>query len=114
MINQLQFWTLLVGVVAFVLRYFLPGFPLDETQILAVVLFVLGLLGVTPQFRVGFIGGNILKSKAFWTMIAGLIGFIIHFYAPDFPFDEAVILSVIVFVLNAIGINPELRKQGIL
>ncbi len=40
MISQsLTFWTLLVGLVAFVLRWYFPAFPLDETTILALVLF---------------------------------------------------------------------------
>lgn len=115
MISNLQFWTLAVALVAYVLKYFLPGFPLDEQQILAAVLFVLGLLGIVPQFKVrGFLGVGILQSKAFWGLVAGLIGFIVHYYAPDFPYDDAVVLSVIIFVLNAIGINPELRARGVL
>jgi len=115
MIASLQFWTLVVALVVFVLKYFLPGFPLDEQQILAAVFFVLGLLGIVPQLKARDVrGAGILKSKAFWALVAGLIGFIVHYYAPDFPYDDAVVLSVIIFVLNAIGINPELRARGLL
>jgi len=118
MITSLQFWTLIAGLVAFVARFFFPNFPFDETQILAAVIFLLGLIGVTPQIlapkamRVGF--GDLLKSKAFWTLVAGIAGFVIHFYAPEFPFDQAAILALIVFVLDAIGINPELQRRGLL
>jgi len=118
MINSLQFWTLIAGLAAFVASFFFPNFPFDEAQILAAVLFVLGLIGVTPQvlgpkaMRVTF--GDLLKSKAFWTLIAGVAAFILHYYAPDFPMDQAAILALIVFVLNAVGINPELRHRGLM
>ena len=115
MIEKLQFWTLVVALLTYVLRFFFPGFPLDETQILSIVLFLLGLFGVVPQLRFrGLAEGTIFASKAFWTLVAGLIVFVVHFYAPDFPLDQAVLLSVIVFVLNQLGINPELRSRGLM
>ena len=118
MVNSLQFWTLVAGVAAFVVRFFYPNFPMDEAQILAAVLFVLGLIGITPQLTarkvLGLTVGDLLKSKAFWTLVAGLVAFVVHYYAPDFPLDEAAVLALIVFVLNAVGINPELRKNGLM
>lgn len=114
MVNQLQFWVLVAGLISFVARYFYPDFPLDEAQILAAALFFLGLIGVYPQYR-GAVGAvSILKSLAFWTLIAGLIGFILRYFYPDFPYSDAVILAVIVWVLGQIGIVPELRARGVL
>lgn len=56
----------------------------------------------------------IYKSKIFWTLIAGLIAFVVKFFAPDFPFNEVEILAVIFFVLNSFKIEPELRARGLL
>lgn len=114
MIYQLQFWVLVVGLVAYVARYFFPEFPLDEQQILAGVLALLGAIGITPQVRGAVPADSILKSLSFWTLVAGLIGFVARFYAPEFPYTDAVILSIIVFLLREVGINPELRARGVL
>lgn len=119
MVNSLQFWTLVAGLLAFVARFFYPDFPMDESQILAAVLFVLGLIGITPQVKASLTVksvtfGDLLKSKAFWTLVSGLVAFVVHYYAPDFPLDQAAVLALIVFVLNAVGINPELRNRGLL
>lgn len=116
--NSLTFWTLLVGLVAFVLRFYFPTFPLDEVSILALVLFVLGLIGITPTLRArGFralASPPIINSLAFWQLVAGLVFFVIHFFAPSFPFTAQTILAVILFVLGYIGIKPELRARGLL
>jgi len=115
MLNSLQFWTLVAGLVAFVAKFFYPNFPVDETQILAALLFLLGLIGVVPQLRTRAVTGyNLLTSKAFWTLVAGLVSFVVHYYFPTFPLDQAVLLSVIFFVLSAFGVNPELRKNNLM
>lgn len=49
--NSLAFWQLVAGLLYFVLRYLAPAFPLDETAVLAFVVFVLGLFGITPELR---------------------------------------------------------------
>lgn len=118
MINVLQFWVLVAGLIAFVAKFFYPDFPLDEQQILAAVLFLLGLIGVTPQARLAMrssaLGlGDLLKSLAFWTMVVGLAEFVIHYYLPDFPLDQANLLAIVIFVLQQFGINPELRARGL-
>ena len=46
-----MFWTLVVGLLVYVVKLFLPAFPLSEENILAVVIFVLGLFGITPELR---------------------------------------------------------------
>ena len=115
MINTLQFWTLVAGLVAFVARFFYPAFPFDEQQILAALLFVLGLIGIVPQIRMrSAVPFNLLKSLAFWVLVVGLVEFVVHYYLPDFPLGQANLLALVVFVLNQLGINPELRRHGIL
>lgn len=116
--NSLTFWTLLVGLFAFVLRWYFPAFPLDEITILALVLFVLGLIGITPTVRARGLRRSltppVVNSLAFWQMVAGLVAFVLHFFAPSFPFGTETILAVILFVLSAVGITPELRLRGLL
>ena len=114
-VNSLTFWTLLVGVIAFVIRWYFPTFPLDEVTILSVVLFLLGLIGVAPQIRArGALTTNIVNSLPFWQLLAGLAAFVIHFFAPTFPFDQIAILAFILFVLGYFGIHPELRARGLI
>lgn len=113
MIYKLQFWTLVVALVAYVVKYFYPDLPITGADILAAVLFLLGLIGVVPTVRgvrsLGYSFSDLFKSLAFWTLVAGLIGFVVRFFAPEFPYTDAVILAVIVFVLNRVGINPQIR-----
>src|SRR5690606_1877678 len=86
--NSLTFWTLLVGLIAFVINYYSPTFPLGEASILALVLFVLGLIGITPTLQArgarALVSPPIVNSLAFWQMVAGLVAFILYFFAPDF------------------------------
>lgn len=116
--QSLTFWTLLVGVIAFAVRWYFPAFPLDEGSILALVLFVLGLIGITPTLRAqgvrALVSVPIVNSLAFWQMVAGFLVFVIRFFAPDFPLSPEVILGVILFVLGYVGITPELRMRGLL
>jgi hypothetical protein len=120
MISNLQFVTLIAGFLAYVATFFYPEFPLDEEQILAAVLFLLGLIGIYPTVRAirnplvdDYTLVDLFKSLAFWTLVAGLLGFIIRYYKPDFPYADAVILSVIVFLLNQVGIKPEARSAEV-
>jgi hypothetical protein len=114
MIYKLQFVTLLVGLATYVAKYFYPDLPLTEADILAGVLFLLGLFGVVPtvlairdpQVSI-YTLSDLFRSLAFWTLVAGLIGFVVHFFAPDFPYTNAVIFSVILFLLKQFGITPE-------
>lgn len=116
--QSLTFWTLLVGVLAFALRWYFPAFPLDEASILALVLFLLGLIGITPTLRArglrALVAPPIVNSLAFWQLVAGFLAFVVHFFAPDFPFSTETILAVILYILAVVGINPELRARGIL
>lgn len=116
--QSLTFWTLLVGVIAFAVRWYFPAFPLDQATILSAVLFVLGLIGITPTLRArGFralVSAPIVHSLAFWQLVAGLVFFVIRFFAPSFPLSPEVILGVILFVLGYVGITPELRMRGLL
>lgn len=118
MIYKLQFWTLIAGLLAYIVKYLYPDTPITEADILAGVLFILGLIGVVPTVRgiresvYGATTVDIFKSLAFWTLVAGLVGFVVRFYAPNFPYTDAVILGIIIYLLNQIGINPQLRLMG--
>jgi hypothetical protein len=116
MIYKLQFWTLVVALGTYIAKYFYPDLPLTEAEILAGVLFLIGLIGIVPAVRaafnvavIGYTLADLFKSLPFWVLVAGLIGFVVRFFAPEFPYTDAVILSVIVFLLNRFGIQPEMR-----
>jgi hypothetical protein len=114
--KSLVFWTLLVGLIAFVVKFYQSGFPLSEANILALVVFVLGLIGVSPTFRAkgfsGALASGIGNTLAFWQLVAGFIIFVITYFAPSFPFTTETLLGVILFVLSWLGIKPELHAKG--
>jgi NADH:ubiquinone oxidoreductase subunit K len=113
--KSLTFWTLIAGLAAFVARWYFPAFPFDAVTILAAILFVLGLIGVVPQLRaVRALTPPVVNSLAFWQLVAGVVVFILHFFAPSFPFDSAAILAFVLFVLGFFGVHPELRARGLL
>lgn len=113
--RSLTFWTLAAGLLAFVAKWYFPTFPFDEVTILAAILFVLGLINVVPQLRAQrALTAPIVNSLAFWQLVAGFVVFILHFFAPNFPFDQLAILAFILFVLGFFGIHPELRARGLL
>lgn len=113
-LKSLTFWTLVAGLLAFVVKFFMPTFPLDATGILALVLFLLGLFGVVPAVRSAIGAGSILTSLAFWEMVVGLIAFVVHQFMPSFPLDTAALLGIILFILGLFGIKPELRARGLI
>jgi len=49
------------------------------------------------------------KSAAFWTLVAGLVAYLAKFFYQDFPLDQSMILSGILFLLGLIGIYPQVR-----
>lgn len=110
--KSLTFWTLLVGLLMFVITFFAPTFPLSAANVLALVLFVLGLIGVTPQLQAKAMPTDILHSLAFWQLVAGFVVFVITYFAPTFPFGNDVVLGVFLFVLSFFGIKPELRARS--
>lgn len=116
--KSLTFWTLLAGLLAFVAHWYFPAFPLDTATILAAVLFILGLIGIVPTLRVSGLRAlatpPVVNSLAFWQLVAGLAAFVLHFWAPSFPFDQEVILGAILFILGLVGVRPELRARGLL
>jgi uncharacterized membrane protein YqjE len=113
--KSLTFWTLLIGLVMFVVTFYVPAFPLSAGSVSALVLFVLGLIGVYPTLKArglrSALAGGIVNVLAFWQLVAGFILFVITYFAPAFPFDNTTILSVILFVLSYFGIKPELRAR---
>lgn len=114
--KSLIFWTLLAGLAAFVARFYYPQFPFSEANILALVLFALGLIGVVPTLQAhglrGALAGGIVNVLAFWQLVAGLLIFVITYFAPTFPFSTETVLGVILFVLSFFGIRPELRMRA--
>jgi hypothetical protein len=117
MLNSLTFWTMVAGLLAFVAKFFLPSFPLGNAEVLSLILFLLGLFGVVPEARLmaarmGVSVADLLKSKAFWEMVAGLVAFVILFYFPTFPLDANGILGILLFILALFGITPELKLRA--
>jgi hypothetical protein len=114
MFNSLQFWVLIAGLLAFIAKYNFPGLPISEAMILSAVLFLLGLIGVYPTALARRSLGvpAIFKSLAFWVMVSGLGAFVLSFYVPDFPFDQAAILALILFILRQFGIDPAILEQA--
>lgn len=51
-VSSLAFWQLVAGFVFFVIKFFAPTFPFDETIILGFFLFVLGWFNIQPELRV--------------------------------------------------------------
>jgi hypothetical protein len=110
--NSLTFWTLLVGLIGFAIRFYYAAFPLDNVSILALVLFALGLIGVVPAVRArGALEGDIIHSLAFWQLVAGFLVFVVHFFAPALPIDNVIILGIIMYVLSWFGVKPELKAR---
>jgi hypothetical protein len=54
------------------------------------------------------------KSLIFWTLIAGVIAFVVKYFYADFPFSEVEILALILFILNLFQIKPELQARGLM
>lgn len=54
LVKSLKFWTLIVGILLFVAQAYVPSFPFSEDTLLKAVLFVLGLLQITPEIRAQF------------------------------------------------------------
>ena len=116
MFNSLTFWTLVAGLIVFLAKFFQPSFPLTQDQILAAIVFLLGLVNVYPTVR-GLVKrlvtfSDLLKSKPFWVLIAGLAGFVVRYYFPTFPLDDMAILGALIFILGFFNINPELRAKA--
>jgi hypothetical protein len=115
--KSLKFWTLIAGLLAFTAKFYFTNFPFDEVQIIAGILFLLGLFGLVPTVRAGLVGGSaspIYKSMDFWKLVAGLLAFAAKWYASSFPFTSDVLLAALVFLLGLFGINPELRARGLM
>jgi hypothetical protein len=113
--KSLKFWTLVAGLLAFVAKFFFPTFPLDEQDILGLVIILLGLIDIVPSVRArGALSASIVNSLAFWQLVAGLAYFVVKFFAPNLPVDESVLLGLILFILGYFGIHPELRARGLL
>jgi uncharacterized membrane protein YiaA len=55
----------------------------------------------------------ILKSRMFWTLVVGLVVFVVKQLWPAFPLSEEFILGIVVFILGLFGITPELRSRGL-
>lgn len=56
----------------------------------------------------------IIKSYAFWVLVAGFIVGTLKILNPAFPIDAATLLSAILFVLGLVGIVPTLRIKSLM
>lgn len=114
--KSLNFITLLVGLVMFVVTFFVPAFPLSQANVLELVLFALGLIGIYPQFKLngfrGALAGDILNSLPFWQLVVGLVSFVISYYFPNFPLGSDYLLPLFLFVLGLFGIVPTVAQLG--
>jgi hypothetical protein len=54
------------------------------------------------------------KSKVFWTLIAGVLAFVVKNYFPSIEITDVQILAAIVIVLGSFNITPELRARGLM
>jgi hypothetical protein len=120
--KSLTFWGLVVGIVAFLVRFFVPEFPFDEGAILAFTLFLLGLAGVYPTVQtalsvrgLGFsmAWSDVFLIREFWVLLVGLISFVIFYFFPHFPFGSEELLGLVLFILALFQINPELKERGL-
>jgi hypothetical protein len=118
--NSLSFWSMAVGLIAYVVKFFVPSFPFDETQILTFTLFLLGLAGIYPQVALmysqrlmGVVWSDLFTKKEFWVLVSGLVSFVLLFFFPTFPFATEAILALVLFILGLFQINPELRARGL-
>lgn len=54
LVKSLKFWVLVAGLALFVIQAYVPSFPFSEDALLKFVLFVLGLLHITPELKQQF------------------------------------------------------------
>jgi hypothetical protein len=118
LLKSLKFWTLLVGLVLFAVKWYFPTFPLTFEQLLAAVLFFLGLVDIVPTLRAqglrALATSPIVNSLAFWQLVAGLVAFILTTFAPNIGISPEIVLGVILFVLGLFQVHPELRARGLI
>lgn len=56
-----------------------------------------------------------LYDSKFWSLIAGLLFYVVKALNPDFPLEEGAVLKVILFVLGLFGVAvPAARSFGLL
>jgi len=97
-----KFWSAIIGVVFVFVSEFVPSFPVTDTQVLEFVLIIAGYIGGV-SLDPGAMGGNkfaqLMTSRKFWAAFLG-IGFVfVQIYAPDFPIDESLALTLIGLVV---------------
>lgn len=56
----------------------------------------------------------IYKSKVFWTLVAGVLAFVVKYFVPSVEITDVQILAAIVVILNSFNITPELRARGLM
>ena len=45
------FWTLIAGLAAFIAKFYAPDFPFSETEILALIIFILNTFKIKPELQ---------------------------------------------------------------
>ena len=54
------------------------------------------------------------KSKVFWTLVAGVLAFVVKSLVPSLEITDVQILAALVVILNSFNITPELRARGLM
>jgi type III secretory pathway component EscV len=119
LLRSRKFWAAAAALLMAVLIGFLPGFP-DLTDPLADIsaLTAAYILGTAVEGRLPEPGQalrQLLRSRKFWTALAGMAVILLRGVLPDFPIaDEqvhAVILSLAAYMLGT-GLQDRLLSQG--
>jgi len=58
----------------------------------------------------------IYKQYTFWLLVAGLVAYVVKYFAPDFPFSQDDIVAFFGFLLGLFGIALEnkARRAGLM
>lgn len=111
-LKSLNFWTLLVGLIVYVVTFFVPTFPFNQMEVLSAVLFVLGLINIHPTFKFASLTWIDLFGKMdFWLALTGFVSFVVTYYKPDWGWTQGMLMSVVLAILALFKIKPELKYR---
>ena len=114
-VYSLAFWQALAYVVAALVAWLTP-YKVEAGVLLLVVLAVLKMFNIVPEFRATF--GSLFGTPpffyilAFWQSLAYVVAALVAYFTP-YKLESAVLLGLILAVLKMFFIVPELRARGI-
>lgn len=115
-VYSLAFWQALVYVVAALVAWLTP-YKLEAAVLLALVLAVLKLFNVVPEFKA--IHGSLWETPpffyvlAFWQSLAYVVAALVAYFTP-YKVESGVLLVLVLAILKMFNIVPELRAKGFL